>query len=396
MLSNNDIKKAIAGATGTAWITDTSEGYGRGSLVLKVSAGKKQTTAAWFVVWTPGGRVKRHRLGSFPDMSPAQAREAYREFDLQSPGAAKQEVGGTVTQLFTAYLETLQERGASSVDQLRRILLTGQNNAARHLGADKQAGDVTPGDVALLLQAIHAESKKRMADATRTAIGAAFNWAIQSRFDYTDTRARDWQIASNPVAVIKKDRSAKKARDRNLSVPEMQAVWNYQHATAGDVLRLIICCGQRVLETLRVEGKDIDLEQRLWNMPAAKTKGGYADHTVPLTDQAAEIFAALIEKHGQGYLFPAKGSKSCPHIALTTVNRITGRIPGAEPFQPRDLRRTWKTRAADAGMDTAIRDRIQQHLEGGTAQKFYDRYDYLREKREAMQVWEDYLRRLVI
>ena len=396
MLSNNDIKKAIAGATGTAWITDTSEGYGRGSLVLKVSAGKKQTTAAWFVVWTPGGRVKRHRLGSFPDMSPAQAREAYREFDLQSPGAAKQEVGGTVTQLFTAYLETLQERGASSVDQLRRILLTGQNNAARHLGADKQAGDVTPGDVALLLQAIHAESKKRMADATRTAIAAAFNWGIASRYDYTDSRARDWQIAVSPVAAIKKDRSSKKARDRHLSVPEMRAVWNYENAIAGDVLRLILCCGQRVLETLRIEGSDVDLQERTWTMPAHKTKGGAYSHTVPLPAQAVEILARLKEQHGDGYLFPARGAKDCPHISLTSVNRATTRVPGTEPFQARDLRRTWKTRTGDAGIEIVIRDRIQQHVMTTTSNKFYDRYDYLKEKREGMALWEKFLNNNVV
>lgn len=396
MLSNNDIKKAVAGATGTHWITDSSEGYGRGSLVLKVTKGAKGTTAAWYVVWTPAGKIKRHRLGSLGELDAKEAREAYRDFDLAAPGAERALVGGTVLQLFEAYLATLQERGARSVDQLRRILVTGQSAVVKCWPADKQAGEITPGDVALILQRIHMDGKKRQADATRTAIAAAFNWGIQSRYDYTDSRARDWQIQVSPVAEIKKDRSSKKARDRHLSVPEMRAVWNYQNAIAGDVLRLILCCGQRVLETLRIEGRDVDLTERTWTMPAEKTKGGQYSHTVPLPQQAVEILTRLKAQHGDGYLFPAKGSKACPHISLTSVNRATSRVPGAEPFQARDLRRTWKTRTGDAGIEIVIRDRIQQHVMTTTSNKFYDRYDYLKEKREGMALWEKFLNNNVV
>ena len=396
MLSKNDIEKAIAGASGVRWITDSSEGYGRGSLVLKVTKGAKGTTAGWYVVWTPARKIQRHRLGSYPAMSAKQARDAYRDFDLSAPGAERALVGGTVLQLFEAYLATLQERGARSVDQLRRILITGQNAVVKRWPADRQAGEVTPGDVALILQEIHTDGKKRQADATRTAIAAAFNWGIASRYDYTDSRARDWQIAVSPVAAIKKDRSSKKARDRHLSVPEMRAVWNYENAIAGDVLRLILCCGQRVLETLRIEGSEVNLQERTWTMPAHKTKGGAYSHTVPLPAQAVEILARLKEQHGDGYLFPARGAKDCPHISLTSVNRATTRVPGTEPFQARDLRRTWKTRTGDAGIEIVIRDRIQQHVMTTTSNKFYDRYDYLKEKREGMALWEKFLNNNVV
>lgn len=395
MLSKNDIKKAIAGATGVKWVTDSSEGYGRGSLVLKITAGKKSTTAAWFVVWTPAGKIQRHRLGSWPEMSEVQARDAYRDFDLADPGREREEIGGTVLQMFNAYLDNLRDRDARSYEQVRRILVSGGNNVAGLLGPERQAGEIQPGDVALILQAIHAEGKKRQADAVRTAIAAAYNWAINSRFDYTDKRARDWGISQSPVALIKKDRSAKQARDRNLTVPEMRAVYRCMDPLAGDVLRLIICCGQRVLETLRVEGRDVDLDNALWTQPAEKTKGGIREHAVPLPAQAVDIFTRLKSVHGDGYLFPAKGAKDCPHISLTSVNRATQRLAGVEPFQARDLRRTWKSRSGDAGMNGEIADRIQQHVLMNTVTKFYDRYDYMKEKREAMDLWEGFLNRNV-
>lgn len=391
MLSNNDIKKAVANATGTQWITDSSEGYGKGSLVLKVTAGKKGTTAAWFIVWTVAGKLNRHKIGNLGDVVANEAREIYRNFDLTDPSAERPTVGGTVHDLFTDYLATLADRQARSVDQLRRILLTGNNAVVNLLGSDRQASEITPGDVVLILHQINAEGKKRMADATRTAINAAFNWAIQSRYDYTDKRARDWGITSNPVAVVTKDRSAKVARDRNLTAAELRAVWQYENALAGDALRLIICCGQRVLETLRIEGRDVDLDARIWTQPAEKTKGGTRSHAIPLPDQAVAILARLKEQHGDGYLFPARGAKDCPHISLMTLNRATHRVPGAEQFQARDLRRTWKSRAGDAGIPRDMRDRIQQHFKGDTGSKFYDRYDYAKEKREAMDAWQAWL-----
>jgi len=391
MLSNNDIKKAVANATGTQWITDSSEGYGKGSLVLKVTAGKKGTTAAWFIVWTVAGKLHRHKIGNLGDVVASEAREIYREFDLSDPAAEKPTTGGTVLDLFSNYIDHLADRGARSVDQLRRILITGQNNVASQLGSEREASTIKPDDVVVILYHVNAAGKKRMADAVRTAINAAFNWAIQSRFDYTDKRARDWGITTNPVAVVTKDRSAKVARDRNLKAEELRAVWNYENALAGDVMRLIICCGQRVLETLRIEGRDVDLDARIWTQPAGKTKGGTRSHAVPLPDQAVAILARLKEKHGDGYLFPAKGAKECPHISLTTLNRATQRVPGAEPFQARDLRRTWKSRAGDAGIPRDMRDMIQQHFKGDTGSKFYDRYDYAKEKREAMDSWQAWL-----
>lgn len=391
MLSGKDIKKAIDNATGTHWITDSSEGYGKGSLVLKVSKGKKATTAAWFVVATIGGKLQRHKLGDYPGMDAKDARDAYREFDLADPSAERPVSGGTVIELFQDYVATLADRGARSVDQLRRILITGQNSVAGQLGSDRQASEITPGDVVQVLYNINAQGKKRMADATRTAISAAFNWAIACRYDYTDKRARDWGITANPVAVVTKDRSAKVARDRNLTAAELRAVWRYENALAGDALRLIICCGQRVLETLRIEGRDVDLQARVWTQPAEKTKGGTRSHAVPLPDQAIPILQRLIDQHGDGYLFPARGAKNCPHISLTSLNRATQRVPGAEEFQARDLRRTWKSRAGDAGIPRDMRDRIQQHFKGDTGSKFYDRYDYAKEKREAMDSWQAWL-----
>ena len=70
-------------------------------------------------------------------------------------------------------------------------------------------------------------------------------------------------------------------------------------------------------------------------------------------------------------------------------------MDGIKPFQPRDLRRTWKSRAGDAGIDRFTRDLIQQHAQTDTGSKHYDRYDYLPQMREAMNKWEIWLRNAI-
>ncbi len=61
-------------------------------------------------------------------------------------------------------------------------------------------------------------------------------------------------------------------------------------------------------------------------------------------------------------------------------------------FNARDLRRTWKTLAGDAGIPKDMRDRLQNHAQGSdVSSRHYDRYDYLPERRAAMARWAAYL-----
>ena len=69
--------------------------------------------------------------------------------------------------------------------------------------------------------------------------------------------------------------------------------------------------------------------------------------------------------------------------------------PTFEPFQPRDLRRTWKTLAGMAGIDRETRDRLQNHSRSDVGSRHYDRWAYLPDKQAAMKTWEDFLQKVV-
>jgi integrase len=58
-------------------------------------------------------------------------------------------------------------------------------------------------------------------------------------------------------------------------------------------------------------------------------------------------------------------------------------------FVARDLRRTCKTLMGEIGVSKELRDRIQNHALQDVSSKHYDRYDYLVEKRRALEQWEN-------
>lgn len=110
-----------------------------------------------------------------------------------------------------------------------------------------------------------------------------------------------------------------------------------------------------------------------------------------LTTQAVAILTTLIDLYGDGYLFPARAGAKGDIIGIPSVSRGASRMAGIKPFTPRDLRRTWKSRAGDAGIDRFTRDLIQQHAQTDTGSKHYDRFDYLPQMRDAMTKWEAWL-----
>jgi integrase len=61
-------------------------------------------------------------------------------------------------------------------------------------------------------------------------------------------------------------------------------------------------------------------------------------------------------------------------------------------FNPRDLRRTCKTLMGKAGIDKINRDILQQHNKFDVSSVHYDRYDYMKEKRQSIEVWERFIK----
>lgn len=182
-------------------------------------------------------------------------------------------------------------------------------------------------------------------------------------------------------------------------------------------LKFMLTTGQRVTEVLSAGPHDFYFDTNLWEI--LDTKNGKM-HVVPLNDLSVSIIKPLVKEaiaKGSKYLFPKKGSghdgkeepmpegslsqytsRFCSREEeLTKEQRAAGEKPKKifKKFTPRDIRRTWKSRTGELGISKEIRDRIQNHALDDVSSKHYDRYDYLKEKREALDKWGEHLQKVI-
>lgn len=417
MLTDTKIKAALKAVATEIVLTDKGEGRGAGSLFLTVRRLKDQSvTAQWFASVKRDGKRTKRAIGRYPDVSLSMARQTMRADvspQLRSGKALRVVATAaerpTVGNLFEAYAASLEAKNSPSAPEVRRVLLVCKDNAADRLGRDTLAGDVTEADVAAYVSIPFRRGKRGAADKARAYVSAAFGYAMASTNDYTNESRQNWGVARNPVTSVKRDEKARKRINRALDVAEMRALWRATEPDAegfslevASLIRLVLLCGQRVQETLRLEGREVDMAKALWSMPAEKTKVKEAPHHVPLPVAARQVIARLIAVHGDGPLFPARrGSKSAliqhQSVRQAITRWLEDDAAGIPHFTPRDLRRTWKSRAGDGPkISRENRDLIQQHDKNDTGSVFYDRADYLPQMREAMEQWAAWFTEQVI
>ena len=431
MITESQIKAAIRSALTRPKqrieLKDDGE-RGAGRLAIMVRAHKGRVSAEWYAVYYRGERRRMAKLGAYPAMSLADARKKFREeyAPAISTGAEptrkivrvqNAKGGATVADLFRAYIEHLRRAAKRSTLEVERTLLGTRNGEpvkssskggiAGVSGASVLAARVGPDDIVPALAEIHGRGAPAMAAAARAYLSAAFAFGMKASHDYTSTGPIfDWGIKSNPLDAIGYDPHATSPRDRNLSPEEFRKFWMWlverdERSCRAKATRLLMATGQRVEEILRLGhacerfGKSVYLQDEkmlFWD----KTKNG-RPHSIPLTPQASDLLDGMrVNRHG--LYFP--NARDAKRFALassvgTLVNTFVEES-GVAPFVPKDIRRTWKTLAGRAGLSKEIRDKLQNHAQGrDVSSRHYDRYDYLLEKRAAVQRWSEYLDRIL-
>lgn len=408
------VEAAKAPATGDLWVWDTElQGFG-----LRVQASGRKTYVVRYRTRDAARTQRKLTICRCSDAPPDKARTMARDVfmavasgtdpaadrkpDRPAPG------GPTLESLFKARVAAMRTRGRANAVEVERVLLLAAHNAADFFGRSRAPASITPADVVSFVSVHYQAGHRGAADKARGYLAATFAWAIKSANDYTVASRQAWGVTMNPAAAVAKDHGAITVRDRNLSAGELRTFWvacsdgNAGFTEGTEVaLKLIMACGQRVQETLRLEGCDLDLDAKVWTMPAHKTKGKKRPHIIPLPDIIIPDLQRLKAQHGHGTLFPAKHASSASGVltALAIAHAVRRYVSAAgaevEPFQPRDLRRTWKSRAHDAGVDRFTRDLIQQHAKNDTGSKNYDRADYSNQMRSAMVKWNRWLEAVV-
>jgi integrase len=197
------------------------------------------------------------------------------------------------------------------------------------------------------------------------------------------------ELDLNPLAGIRHEDFA--ARERVLSEDEIRTLWAewpaVLPAAVATALKLALVTGQRIGEVTGMMADELDLERKVWNIPAARSKNGHA-HTVPLSELAIELIGTPTD----GRVFPY----SLDHLPQT-VYRFKNKL-SVKGWTPHDLRRTCCTKLAEIGIAPHVISHVVNHrtaTKAGVTNAVYNRYSYASEKRDALELWANRLQAIL-
>jgi integrase len=389
-------------------------------LALRVTArGHK----SWSLFYRTGGRLRRFTLGALPAFKPAAARrEAARILEKVASGEdpaaekkaqrcvrpAEQDTFGSVVHDYLEHAKKRQRPG--TYKETKRVFESDDLEKWQR----RPLASISRRDVNEVIDAITVRAEIQ-ANRTLAKLRTFFSWAVKRE-----------RIKVSPVEGMEPP-NAEEERDRVLSDDEIRWFWTACDASGwpfGPVAKLLLLTAQRRDEVASMEWVELDFKESLWLIPAEKAKNKNG-HLVPLSDAALEILQTL-PRNGGGLIFTTTGKTpvsgfsrakrrldkemtkaSRALLRLPEQNdehrRITG-IPGNKPLPVEippwilhDLRRTATTGMARLKVVPHVCDKVLNHLTGkirGIA-SVYNKFEYLDERRAALQAWGNYLRSLL-
>jgi integrase len=296
------------------------------------------------------------------------------------------------------YLEG-KERAKSYIDDTRATFAN--HVLPRWRGRDIKT--ITRRDVIELIDAIVDAGKPVAANRTLAAIRKLFNWAVQRGI-----------IEASPVTLVEMP-GAERKRERTLAPDEIKVIWAATDQLGypfGHFFRMALATGQRREEVGQMRTAHVDEGERIWTLSSEMTKAGRG-HIVPLSLLALDIFgeakeAARIlfgepeDAEAAAYIFTTHRDRAISGYskAKARLDRIVAAalseagLPNLEPWTIHDLRRTVGTGLGKLGVSRFIISRVLNHADR-TVTGIYDRYEYLDEKRHALEAWGQYLGNLI-
>ncbi len=390
MLTEPAIRKALKGGKDVQ-IAD-GNGRGTGRLVLRIKDGEGE----WYAQQWVANKRKLSKIGSYPSVTLAAARiEFVNRFQpkiVRLEDISNTSPSGTVKALFEDYVAHLRAKGKRSADDVEYVL----DRMAPMIGADKLANRVTSREIVDAIRPTYEAGHASMADHMRGYVRAAYGWAIKSQNDYRSTAAHKFKLMTNPAENIPTE--PKVPGERWLSLDELREFWHWQgtnHINRNTdprnyvAVKMLILTGQRSEEIARLSTSMVNRDALLIEWP--RTKNGKA-HVLPITTSMLNVLDRA-HPNDHGLFFPSEvvPERCVSDQQIRLVCARFCRHTKAKHFSPRDLRRTWKTLAGHAGLSKDERDRIQNHSRSDVSSVHYDRYDYLREKRQAMDKWSSWI-----
>ncbi len=202
-----------------------------------------------------------------------------------------------------------------------------------------------------------------------------FYWAVNEGF----LKASPFARMEAPVKKL--------PRERDLKHPELKRFWRACETTpypCGPLAKLLALTLQRRSEVAEMQWPEIDLDRAQWTIPAQRSKSK-RPHIVPLSKPAVQILESLPRYLGGAYVFTTTEGKR-PVSGFSKMKTQIDKAAKVADWRLHDLRRTGRTEMARLKVDDVVAERVLAHVPRGLA-KAYNQYQYLDEKREALNLW---------
>jgi integrase len=354
--------------------------------------------ASWAFRYRFGGRTRKLTIGPSPEISLKDARDLARKAHGTIGGGkdpAEQKQVSKVNARTPADRDIVEKVAAQFLARhVKGLSVATQREVNRIMAKDilptwsgRRLSQIGKSDIHELLDRIVDRGATVQANRALAWIKGMCNFAIGRGL-----------IEVSPCAGIRPP-TAETARDRVLSDDELRAVWEAADALAWPyrgVVQLLVLTGQRRNEVTAMTWRELDLDARIWTLPAARAKNG-VEHQIPLPDLAVEILKACPRIDGSDFVFTISGRN--PMMGHFLIKRRLDSLmaPDTPPWVLHDIRRTVASGMARLGVNLSVVEKLLNHVGGsfsGVA-GVYQRHSFADEKRAAMTAWARHVEVLV-
>ena len=388
------LKNALNPKT-VANLSDPGKYADGGGLILRVD---QQGNKVWIQRVTVNGKETMRGLGSYPDVSLADARVAAAKLKGRIKAGSPPE---PEVMTFAVATEQFLEGWTRQFKQKRygREWESSLGTHAFPTIGHKPIDEIATGDVLDVLTPIW-YATPAIATRVKQRMEKVFDWAI----------AQNYREKANPagksiMAVLPK----RPPTEHMKSLPYREvpgALHIVELSTALPLTRLafkfLALTATRSGEVRGATWDEIDWEQRTWTIPAKRTKMG-REHRVPLSEQAldtlrdaARVLHTRHRERGDGadaqnnmdteLIFHTSTGGEMTSAALSAVLK-RAKLESV----PHGFRASFRDWCAETGVARELAEASLSHVLGGnTAESAYLRTDLLEPRREIMQAWADF------
>jgi integrase len=355
-------------------------------LALRVSYGGGKS---WIFFYRTGGRLRRMTLGTYPALSLAEAREAWRNARTEAQAgrdpatARKRKVGlSDFRSVSEEWLQRDQSKNRTH-REAERVVKRELLPAWEH----RLVGDIGRRDILDLVDGIADRGSVIMARRVQGYIHRFFKWAVGRGI-----------VESNPAADLPKP-GAEVRRDRVLTDHELALAWRAAANTEwpfGPIYRLLILTGARREEIGGLHWSELaDDEIRI---AGERTKNGIP-HVIPLSVPAKAVLQDVPRIAGSASVFGENRTPGGWDRAKKRLDAAVTQLNGEvlPHWRLHDFRRTVATGLQRLGVNLQTIEAVLGHTSGSRSGVVgvYQRHSFDAEKRVALEAWGAHVMGLV-